>query len=178
MTRPFGFTIVQDTQEKLPLLFPKTLTILPPDLKPRPSSARTVAIELVKERLDDFHPECKNADYYVRGHPGKVVLERKKDINEIAQNVLNPRRRSRFIRELKYLHDTCCRPILLAEGTPQSLLIKSAYCEYPEVACDALLSLLLKYRIELWMMPATTVAHRRAMGEFAARIMIQGALQL
>jgi hypothetical protein len=168
------YTIIQDKQEKLPLVFPKSLVVLPPSSRPQPSSARTVEIEVVKERLDHTHPELHRADYYIRGFPDQVVIERKHDIEEIAQNCLNPRRRKRFIQELEYLHDVCRRPILLAETTPRQLLTKSPHCPAPQVACDALIALLLRYRIELWMMPSTTLNHRKAMGELAARIMIQG----
>lgn len=170
------FVIVQDTREKLPLKFPPTLVVLPPSGRAQASSARTVEIPVSKERLDHTHPELHRADYYLKGFPDRVVIERKHNIEEIAQNCLNPRRRKRFITELEYLHDTCRRPILLAEGTPKTLLSSSPNCPSPEVACDALIALLLRYRIELWMMPDSTIAHRKAMGELAARIMVQGAM--
>lgn len=168
------YTIVTDRQEKKELIFPTSLVVADP-LTRKP---RTVCFDFITERLDERHPELPKADYYIRGHPDKVVIERKGCIAEVAQNVLKASRRKRFIAELAYLQDHIKRPILLFEGSPRTLLTPTYHCKQPGIALDCLLDLLMKYRIEMLLLPNSTTAAARAMGEFVARIMLRGVLTL
>lgn len=165
------FTIIQDDREKKPLLFPTHLICADENLK-----QCTVTLTIEEERLDAAHPELAKADYYVRGHPDAVVIERKGSIREVSANVLNKRRRRLFIQELAYLHDHVRRPILLFEGTPSTILTANRYCPNPEVALDALLDLLLEYRIGFLLLANGSLPARRAMGELVARLLIRGTL--
>lgn len=165
------FTLIQDDREKKPLIFPSHLICADENLR-----QCTVRLTTKKERLDAAHPELAKADYYIRGHPHAVVIERKGSIAEVATNTLVPRRRRNFIDELAYLADHCSRPVLLFEGTARSLLATSRHCPNPEVACDALLDLLLRYRIGFLLLPNGSSACRRATGELAARLLIRGTL--
>ena len=73
------WTIIQDTREKKPLLFPGNLRLL--DDKTLPTKRKTVLVRIhtVKETL-------KTGDYLLRGYEGCTMIERKACLREIAQH--------------------------------------------------------------------------------------------
>ena len=160
------YTIVRDTREKKPLIFPPYLPTL---IDPVQRTHTTVQLTTVERRM-------KTADYYVEGHPGAVCIERKGALDEIANNVLTTTGRRRFIAELERLQETCFYPYLLFEGSVSKLTKPTKRNPSPHLAIDALLDLLLSYNVPLLLLPSGSDTQRRRVGELAARLLIRGAI--
>jgi ERCC4-type nuclease len=168
--------ILVDTREKKPLLFPEHLTVLS-DTQPAHTQA-TVTVRLHTERK-----RLETGDYLLASHPTTTIVERKGSVREVQTNCLNRRDRARFVRCLERMRDAAVDPVLLLEGSPADLvkpLPANAYGQPGESpagpALDALFSLLHEYGIRLLLLPNSTVANRRAMGEIVARDLIAGAI--
>ena len=164
------WTIIQDTREKKPLLFPGNIRL--PDDSSLPTKRKTVLVRIhtVKETL-------KTGDYLLRGYEGCTMIERKGSLREIAQNCLTRKDRPRFVDCLKRMRDSCEDPVLLLEGTPLGMTKVSKHVPEPAAAVDALMRLLHEYGITLFLLPTQTASHRRASGEWALRLLINGALR-
>lgn len=170
-----SFTIIQDSNEKKPLLFPETLTTLNDMVLPTSNSpSKIVKLSVRKERLGKAHKEMQRGDYYLEGYPGTVVIERKGSLDEIANNLLRPRSRNNFINELDYLQSRCVWPILLLEGTPAQYMTATGRVRVPEVALASLMRLCLERRIWLHMVPKGDASKRKKAGEWAAQILVAG----
>jgi len=171
------YTVIVDSREKRPLLFPSHLIVLDPTVRPSPSAVKTIRLATRVEKLGPEHPEVNRGDYYLEGYPDRVIIERKGSIDEIAMNMFRPHRRLRIIEEMKYLSGRCSTPIWLTYGSPRALLTPTRETKCPGPAMDALIDLLLRHTIMLWIVnkPAL-IASRRATGELAARMMIRGSL--
>jgi ERCC4-type nuclease len=169
------FTLVYDSREKLPLKFPNTMRVLDPH-RPCPPKSYLVVLKKSKQRLDEHHAQLNKGDYFIEGYPDRVVIERKRGIDELAMNCLNPRRRSRIVDEMKYLAGRCEYPVWFVEGTPTTLLRGSRRVDNPGIAIDALTGLLYRYRIPMWLINTNTPAQRLAAGEMAARLLLRGVI--
>jgi ERCC4-type nuclease len=163
------YTILVDSRERHPLLIPENIVVLDPNHPPDKGVGRTVRLRTRVTKL----PE---ADYVLEDFPNTVVIERKGSVREIAKNCLNPVDRARFIRELVRLREGYKTPYLLLEGTPQTYTAPTGWIEDPGIALDAMMRLLLEYRVQLLLLPASTIPCRRAAGEWAARLLLNGAL--
>lgn len=164
------WTIVQDTREKKPLLFPGNIRVL--DDKTLPTSKKSILV-----RVHTVRETLKTGDYLMKGFEGCTMIERKGSLREIAQNCLTKRDRPRFVECLKRMKDSCVDPVLLLEGTPLEMTRVTKHVPEPAVAVDALMRLLNEYGIRLFLLPTQTASHRRASGEWALRLLINGALQ-
>ena len=163
------WVIIQDTREKKPLLFPKTLAMWDPATSAdRPRNIR-VNLHVIREKLD-------TADYALQGHDKSTLIERKGSLREITKNCFHFKDRQRFLDCIKRLRDSCDNPILLLEGTPTLMLKPTKEVPKPHFSVDALLRILMEYKIGFWFIPSTTIANRRAAGEWTARALINGAL--
>lgn len=171
-----SWTVIIDTREQKPLSFPETLMVLDPARLPTKSAGSLVRLSIRHEALSRKHKEVQYADYYLDGFPDRVIIERKGSVSEVALNCLNAVRRKRFVEELKYLKDRCKYPYLLLEGSYYKLLTSTKHIKYPGIAIDALTELLMEYRIGQIVLPSNTPSARLATGEWAARLMIRGAL--
>jgi hypothetical protein len=145
--------------------------------RPRPLKYTTVRLSIDKQRLDQYHPQMKKGDYFLDGFPHATVIERKGSIDEITTNVFNSHRRDLFIEELEYLKARSAHPVLLCEGSPRTILTQGHSKTPAGVALDGLLDLLHRYGITLFLLASESRPARAAMGEFAARLLIRGALQ-
>jgi len=166
-------TILVDDREKKPLAFPSTLVMLNPNQVPERKAQVTIKIETEKARLT-------TADYLIKGADTVGGIERKGSISEIAQNCLTTASRSRFIDCLKRLKDNFKYPILLFEGEIHKVQSARIHIPGPKfnpgIAVDALMRLTLEYEVPIYLMPCTTIAQRRATGEWAARLLINTGL--
>jgi len=174
-----SFTIIQDSNEKKPLLFPETLITLNDQILPQVTAtgkypSKVVKLSVRKERLGKAHKTMQRGDYYLDGYPNSVVIERKGNILEVANNLLIPRPRNNFINELDYLQSRCLWPVLLLEGTPAQYMTASGRVKVPEVALASLLRLCLERRIWLHMVAKGDASKRKKAGEWAAQIMVAG----
>ena len=163
------YTLIIDTREKQPLIFPANLRVLSGASSPHLARTNLVRLHSKKEKLD-------TGDYLLRGYETVTMNERKGSLREVATNCLNKNDRKRFIACLERMKDACSEPILLLEGTPLETLRKSKHVPEPGAAVDALMRLLTEYEINLLLLPTSSSAQRLATGEWAARLLINGAI--
>ena len=165
--------ILVDDREKKPLPFPSTIVMLNPHHQPHLKKQVTVQITTQKARL-------KTADYLVQGADTVGGIERKGAISEVAQNCLVQAGRKKFIDCLQRLQDTFKYPLLLFEGDIHKIQTAKMHGPGPPfnpgIAVDALIRLTVEYKVPIFMMACTTIAQRRATGEWAARLLINTAL--
>lgn len=165
------WTILQDDREKTPLLFPKHIVMLDPNSVPWNPRTITVSLQIKKARLT-------TGDYALEGHESKVLIERKKNLSELHQNLLTLSGRRRFVDCCLRLKSACTRPILILEGTVASLIKAPRHhmaCD-PWIVIDALQRICLEHGIWIQYLSSTTLDQRRAVGEEVARILINGAV--
>ncbi len=166
-----AFTIYQDDREKTPLLFPAHLVMLDTAYPPTEKRTATVALTVVKKRLT-------TGDYALDGFESKTLIERKKDLPELYNNLLTPAGRERFVKACSRLRSSCSNPILLLEGTVGHLVrtAKARLEVDPWLVVDALQRICLENHIQILYLPAATPVQRRAVGEEVARLLINGAI--
>lgn len=160
---------MRDTREKKPLIFPETLSLLD-DTKP---SYYRIPIR-VRLRVEDF--ALKTGDYALLEHEECCLVERKGSLREIANNCLTKDGRRRFVSQVDRLKEECKNPILMLEGTPMDLQRATKHVPEPGLALDAFQRILFERQVTLVLLPSATVSARRAVGEWVARLLINGAL--
>ena len=159
------FVVIQDTREKLPLLLPKRLVMLD-DTVPAPEKKMvTVELHTVRQKL-------QTGDYVLSGSESTCIIERKGSLLEISKNLFDKKDRERFVRELVRLREETTHPVLVLEGSPAQLLDSRE----GSIAVDALIRLLQEYGVELLLLPSGITKHRRALGEWVARLLINRTL--
>ena len=159
------FVVIQDTREKLPLLLPKRLVMLD-DTVPAPEKKMvTVELHTVRQKLP-------TGDYVLSGSESTCIIERKGSLLEISKNLFDKKDRERFVRELVRLREETTHPVLVLEGSPAQLLDSRE----GSIAVDALIRLLQEYGVELSLLPSGITKHRRALGEWVARLLINRTL--
>lgn len=159
------FVVIQDTREKLPLLLPKRLVMLDDTVPAPEKKAITVELHTVRQKLP-------TGDYVLSGSESTCIIERKGSLLEISKNVLDKKDRERFVRELVRLREETSHPVLVLEGSPAQLLDSRE----GSIAVDALIRLLQEYGVELLLLPSGITKHRRALGEWVARLLINRTL--
>tara|TARA_R110002020_G_scaffold16546_15_gene58425 strand:+ start:562 stop:885 length:324 start_codon:yes stop_codon:yes gene_type:complete len=82
----------------------------------------------------------------------------------------------RFGSQVDRLKEEAALPYLLLEGTPLDLLRATKYVEKPGLAMDSFQRFLLKKEIPLILLPAATASARKSVGEWVARLLINGVL--
>jgi len=162
MTLHKSYTIVIDTREKKPLLFPKNLVMLKPG---GGQKSTTITLHTVREKLD-------TADYVLRGYERCCGVERKSGLRECRKNCLT-KDRARFRRQLERLSNEFDHPVLLLEASVTQMLRSSSREFYPYKIVDALQRLCAEYSIPIHLAQASD---RRLTGEWAARTLINYAL--
>lgn len=162
------YTVLMDDREKDPLLFPDNITVLDPNYPPSRKVSKTVGLKVERTRLP-------TGDYILKSNPNGVVIERKASVDEIAGNIFPGRRRELFIEELERFRDFD-HAIILLEGHPLEWSKPTPYQSVPGIVVDGFQRLLLEYGVNLVFLPCGTIPHRRAAGEWAARMLINGAI--
>jgi len=151
-------TVLVDSREQKPLLFPKIMVV--------GGRGRQIITETVKLAAGDYMLDTRGL---VRG----VIVERKASISEIFNNMLDPKDRGRQKRAFDKLVTACDYPILLVEGTVGSLSRVTKYAPDPALALDALLRETMVRGIHLWFVGECGMpAKRRQVGELIVRAML------
>lgn len=164
-----SWTILMDEREKLPLIFPATITMLNHSARPNRRLPIKVAITVERTCL-------RTGDYLLKEAPTRIIIERKGHLGEIATNCLTEQGRRRFVNECGRLRDECVHPILLIEGTHAQLIREWTAEESPWIAIDAVQRLCLEHGIEIITLPSTAMNHKRSTGEYVAHLLVNGAL--
>lgn len=159
------WVMLVDNREKIPLRFPATLKVWDPEslaLRPRKKVVRLIP----------HSTRLLTGDYALQGYEDIILVERKKSLDELCNNLLNRSARARFAGELERMRDSTMRGVLLTEGTPHSLSQVRDPDTDPAIVRDQLFYLLDSYGIELWMMPTGAACHRAKTAEWMAARMI------
>ena len=82
----------------------------------------------------------------------------------------------RFTDQIDRLRAECQRPFLLLEGTPMDLQRPTLHVDKPGLALDSFQRILFERQVPLILLPAGTTSARRSVGEWVARLLINGAL--
>jgi len=147
-------TIIQDTREQRPLLFPANLSV----------RGRMTKIEVARNKLD--------AGDYMLWECGTAIVERKAGLEEIRKNVITKdlrRVREAFAR----LVLACPHPILLLEASVQQLMTPTQRVPDPGPVMQRFFDELASFGIELWMVGACLHPRkRRVVGELVLRKLI------
>jgi ERCC4-type nuclease len=147
-----SLTILVDSREQKPLLFPKTLRI----------RGRAYAIEVKKQKLEE-------GDYALEGCSA-AVIERKGSIRELFQNLVTEDKR-RMKKALDRLCKATPNPVLLLEGGVGDLMKDR---EVPD--CGAVLQLLMDECAErdirlMFVGNCKYPTKRRQVGEMVIRLL-------
>lgn len=166
------YTIVVDSREKIPLLFPTSLKLLSPAKLPQTLTPRIVEITTVKERLE-------TGDYLLQSDREGTIIERKGSLSECATNCLT-RDRRRFISALDRLAERAANPCVLVEGHPSTFLrtplrLGDRKVE-PGLALDAFQRVCLERSITPIFIGSSTRPQRQAIGEYVARLLLNSHL--
>lgn len=166
---PREWTILQDSREKRPLLFPGTLLLLDPSRLP--SDPRGVMIQLQVETSS-----LETGDYCLKESPNSLVVERKASLLELQSNLCDPTRRKRFISELERIKSGFKGGCLVCED-PLTFSPVPGRMNNPGLVLDQLFQTLHPYpSIRLLFSKAATIPQRYALGEVVARMLIRAAL--
>lgn len=159
-------TVLADSREKNPLVFPTYLSIFGggDPTKAPPDKAR---LRIITERT-----ALQTADYALKDMPDGTLIERKGSLEEIFACCLTARDRSRFESQLDRLAAESKDPVLFLEGDPTHLRTSTKRSPHPDAAMDELLFLLRQRNIELLIAQTDTMARRRAAAELVLRRML------
>jgi len=124
--------------------------------------------KMVTVELHTVRQKLPTGDYVLSGSESECIIERKGSLLEISKNCFDRKDRQRFIRELVRLKEETSHPVLVLEGSPAQLLESHE----GSIAVDALIRLLQEYGVELLLLPSGITKHRRALGEWVARLLI------
>jgi len=160
-------TLLQDKQEKVPLLFPANLTF-------RLAANCSLSFEVVMRKAN-LRPW--GGDYMLLDGP--TVVERKGSVNEVATNLLTADR-ARQLASFDTLAANCKYPVLLMENSPTEFRPKMRVQRGPRrvildarEAWDALLLAMRTRGIQLLVLgPARTPVQRRNLGDRVLRLLV------
>lgn len=159
-------TVLVDRREKQPLPFPSIFVGWNPLDPPSWESSHKLIVHVRTQHLP-------TADYTLAGHQQDVLIERKKDLDELRGNLVTRRGRENFEAELRRMKEHTARPLILLEGSPSSL--QKTFKANAPVVRDLLTDVLVAYDVPFVMIPTATDAQRRAAGEWVLSYLLAGA---
>jgi ERCC4-type nuclease len=158
-------TVLIDSREQRPLLFPDTLAVWRNDgCGPVPTF---LEVKTDKRAL-------KSGDYCLAGSEDLAVVERKLGIMEMIGNVLTADR-TRFLRAINRFASSCKHPILLIEQMPPVWWAGKSNDLDVVQAVDLFLQQVALLKIHLLWCNATRAmcpTRRRRIGELVLRVML------
>jgi ERCC4-type nuclease len=161
---PTEVTVLVDTREQIPMVFPTSISIPHPDI-----SHKTLLIMVKTKRTKlDF------GDYTLEGHANLCTFERKSSQLELFKNLNESNDRIRQAKAFRRLTSSCKFPYLLIEASPSELLSNSKFIKQPELVAHRLALALAKYGLHAlfipWKSRGTDV--RRKVGTLMVHIML------
>ncbi len=161
-------TVLYDSQEQRPLLFPDTLALWKLRGAGHKPKARIIKVKTEKRTLGA-------GDYCLLGGETLAIVERKADIGELIMNTLTADR-PRFLRALERLAAGCTFPYLYVERLPP-LWWRGGETVCPLNVVQAMDLLLFDItRLGIRLLWGNNAAHlpssRRRMGELILRILL------
>lgn len=164
---PRSVTLLIDSREKYPLLFPESVKWYEDHGVGDPKLIR------VKTRIQ----ELPFGDYCILGYESSACVERKGSLEELHQN-LQTSDRARFIRAIEKMVKGCQSPYLLLDVAPLDLWKPTPRTQDPASVWDALCSVVVKYRLcVIWGASAKFPGPRRILGEQILRLLLSHSLR-
>lgn len=165
MMTPTTVTVLVDSRERYPLLFPKTVKWH------ADRSASPVLIQVHME-VRQLHA----GDYALAGYDDEVLFERKGSMSELLQNLFTSDHRRCTTAFLK-LVEGCEVPYLLLDFPLSDMFKRSPYVADPQRILDALLDVSRDFGLRLlWAGNCKQAGRRRELGELVLRVMLSHAL--
>jgi hypothetical protein len=168
------FTVLQDTREQRPLVFPARMVVQNPAVR-HEAQPMTVKVEVRKVALPtaDYTGLLDGAVYSPDADRGVCVIETKRGVSEIADNAFG-KRREPFLRELQKLRTRWRYPVLLLEGELSMDGVAApakGRLNYPaECVFDEFLRLCFEHGLVVHVMPPNRTS-RLYVGAYAARLL-------
>jgi len=161
---PVEVTVLVDSREKRPMLFPSTIRISHPE---RMYMAIPIAVNTQVTKLDF-------GDYTIKGHENLCTIERKASALEIYKNLNESHDRIRQAKAFRKLVSGCHHPYLLIEASPAELLRETSLNKTPQITCHRLSLVLAKYGFHALFIPwkSKSVDTRRKIGTLMVHIML------
>lgn len=168
MTPPKQLTVLVDSREQFPLLFPATVLYFP-SRGPRPYYL--IHIKTKVERM-------LTGDYALEGYSSTCIIERKGAQSEISANLCS--------KDYKRSHDAFVRlvqetdhPYIMLEETPAGMFPPERPDRpNPDRVVDAFIREVCDLKIPLiFAGRARTPGHRRKLGHFILKIMLYHAME-
>lgn len=165
---PKEATIIIDSREQIPLLFPATIVIYDPGGTPK-----LVRLSTVKEALP-------TGDYALKGHEGSGLVERKGSVAELARNLLpGSSDRRRALTALRRLANACRYPLILLDVHLRDFHPRDVHLTQPRHTLCELIRVLGGLGVPFWMIGgAKSAGSRRMMGGTVATYLLETAYDL
>lgn len=158
---PRTITVLIDSRERVPLLFPLNL-----EYHSGPRSRRRI-IE-VKTKVCTM----LEGDYAIAGLERHCLIERKGSLRELHQNLMT-RDRGRFLKAVQRMVDATRVPYLLLDMSPADMFRASKHVENPYRVFDCLTQVVAQYGLRMWY--AGNCKHhmaRRNLGSQVLRVIL------
>jgi ERCC4-type nuclease len=166
MKIPSKLTVLVDSRERYPLLFPGAIKYY----RVRGGDPNLIRVATKVEAL-------KTGDYCLKGYDG-CMIERKGSMRELQGNLFTKdyrRSKAAFTR----LVEACDHPYILLDFPLSEMFQPTENVLEPERVLDALLDTIQEFGLGvLWPGPCKTVQSRTRLGELCVRLMLCHALQL
>lgn len=164
MKIPTSVTVLVDSREKFPLLFPQTVKYYQDR-----GHYHLIRVEVETRTLHA-------GDYALAGYDDEVLFERKGSMQELLNNLFTVDRRRCTAAFLK-LVEGCEVPYLLLDFPLGDMFKPTPYVVDPPRVLDALLDLSRSFGLRLlWAGNCKTASRRRELGELVLRVMLSHAL--
>ena len=161
-----SITVLVDTREQYPLLFPAHITI-EKRVRDKRQQLR-IPVKVKKQKLD-------YGDYALEGYEHCCIFERKSGTWELTTNLYNDKDMIRACKAFKRLADNCVFPYLILESTPSQLLKGKIQnnSKAPESLMYRLASVIAKYRLSaMWVPKPSSSTAKRDIGTAVLHIML------
>lgn len=147
------FTVVIDTREQNPLLFPPQLVL-----------------RGIRRDIKTRKKKCPAGDYYLEGYKKTCIVERKASVRELQKNLTDSKDRRRFKRATDALLKATDNPVIAVEGSVSALLTPTRHVRKPGHIIQKLLDMCVSRGIQVWFVGRckSPTARRRA-GELILR---------
>ena len=152
-----------DTQEKNPLVFPRNVV-----WSPHPRTRQLVTVTTRRKRLS-------RGDYRLAAHPTACIIERKRDVNELCQNLMSNADRRRFADAWARFTTGCDIPVLLLDSAIDRQKLRYGP---PDVTSEDVMSAFYRLvarcprLVVVWAGSNNAVTKRTALGAELIRMML------
>jgi ERCC4-type nuclease len=164
-------TVLVDSREQRPLLFPDTLVLWSVSGAGRKPKPKVLQVKTESIKLDAGDYAIRS--YVLAGWETLAGVERKLNLDELADNTLTDDR-PRFLRAFRRLAQSYDTPYLFIEEWPDPWWTDPDMNTGVAQAVDSILQLTIEYKVRLiWGgRPLRSVIARRRAGELILRILL------